>query len=381
MRLTKPLAAAAAAAVLLAGAGTALALHGYIPRQMGMEPLLAVSPPEGTAAGNAAALKDIIFRIQKKVVTIQSESGLGSGFLYNAKGDIITNAHVVAGSRTVRVTTSDARELTGEVIGIGTDTDIAVVRVPDLEGTEPLRLERSGRVEVGDAIMAVGSPLGLQNTVTPGIISGLGRTFSMKPYTYRNMVQISASIAPGNSGGPLIDQRTGMVLGINSAEMQDGEIGFSIPISDVLSAAEGWSQTPMKELPGVPGSATNALTGKKSITDYAGYLVSRFYESLSNGDYVYAYSLLGINWKKQDPYEDFRRGYLPTKNVVIKSLKVDKDGERSAVVKAVITAEEHGQDGKTSVRSFEVSYEVGYENDQLKLISGKGKELGTGDGE
>ncbi|WP_232312828.1 S1C family serine protease [Paenibacillus sp. P22] len=346
-----------------------------------MEPLLAVSPPEGTAAGNAAALKDIIFRIQKKVVTIQSESGLGSGFLYNAKGDIITNAHVVAGSRTVRVTTSDARELTGEVIGIGTDTDIAVVRVPDLEGTEPLRLERSGRVEVGDAIMAVGSPLGLQNTVTPGIISGLGRTFSMKPYTYRNMYQISAAIAPGNSGGPLIDQRTGMVLGINSAEMQDGEIGFSIPISDILSAAEGWSQTPMKELPGVPGSATNALTGKKSITDYAGYLVSRFYESLSNGDYVYAYSLLGINWKKQDPYEDFRRGYLPTKNVVIKSLKVDKDGERSAVVKAVITAEEHGQDGKTSVRSFEVSYEVGYENDQLKLISGKGKELGTADGE
>ncbi|CDN42115.1 hypothetical protein BN871_AV_00030 [Paenibacillus sp. P22] len=229
--------------------------------------------------------------------------------------------------------------------------------------------------------MAVGSPLGLQNTVTPGIISGLGRTFSMKPYTYRNMYQISAAIAPGNSGGPLIDQRTGMVLGINSAEMQDGEIGFSIPISDILSAAEGWSQTPMKELPGVPGSATNALTGKKSITDYAGYLVSRFYESLSNGDYVYAYSLLGINWKKQDPYEDFRRGYLPTKNVVIKSLKVDKDGERSAVVKAVITAEEHGQDGKTSVRSFEVSYEVGYENDQLKLISGKGKELGTADGE
>ncbi|QJC53670.1 trypsin-like serine protease [Paenibacillus albicereus] len=365
--------AALAVLLLLAGGAASVAIRLDLPRQAGAEPLLAVLPSGG--AGSAGALKEVIFNTQKKVFTIQSDSGLGSGFLYNDRGDLLTNAHVVTGSRTVRVIASDARELTGEVIGIGAELDVAVVRVPELAGSQPLKLERAGRVEVGDPVLAVGSPLGLQSTVTTGIVSGLGRSFAMKPYVYRNLYQISASIAPGNSGGPLVDQRTGAVLGMNSAEMQDGEIGFSIPIADVLGLAEGWSNRPMEELPGVKDDEAETAAGRKTITDYAGYLVSRFYESLSNGDYLYAYSLLGYSWKAQDPYEDFRKGYLPTKNVVIKSLNVTKNGERSATVKAVIEAEEHGQDGASSKRNFEVTYKVGYENDQLKLIDGKGREL------
>ncbi|MGN7456619.1 S1C family serine protease [Paenibacillus pasadenensis] len=365
--------AALSALLLLGGGAASLAIHLDLPRRAGAEPLLAVLPSGG--AGSASALKEVIFNTQKKVFTIQSDSGLGSGFLYNDRGDLLTNAHVVAGSRTVRVIASDARELVGEVIGIGSELDVAVVRVPELSGSQPLKLERAGRVEVGDPVLAVGSPLGLQSTVTTGIVSGLGRNFAMKPYVYRNLYQISASIAPGNSGGPLVDQRTGAVLGMNSAEMQDGEIGFSIPIADVLGLAEGWSNSSMEELPGVSDDEAGTAAGRKTITDYAGYLVSRFYESLSNGDYLYAYSLLGYSWKAQDPYEDFRKGYLPTKNVVIKSLNVTRNGERSATVKAVIEAEEHGQDGASSKRNFEVTYKVGYENDQLKLIDGKGKEL------
>ncbi|SDT02768.1 Trypsin-like peptidase domain-containing protein [Paenibacillaceae bacterium GAS479] len=375
MRWNEKLSAAAAAFLLLAGGAVALALHQYLPQRVGTEPLLAVTPPAGQGTDGASALKEIIFNTQKKVVTIQSDSGLGSGFLYNDKGDVLTNAHVVAGSRTVRVTTSDARELTGEVIGIGTDLDIAVVRVPELAGSQPLKLERGGRVEVGDPVIAVGSPLGLQSTVTTGIVSGLGRSFMMKPYTYRNLYQISAPIAPGNSGGPLVDQTTGAVLGMNSAEMQDGEIGFSIPIADLISIAEAWSRSPMTKLPGVTDHDESSAADKKTITSYAGYLVSRFYESLNNGDYVYAYSLIGYIWKQEDPYEEFRNGYLPTKNVVIKSLSVTKDSDRSATVTATIEAEEHAQNGETVKRNFEVVYKVGYENGQLKLIDGKGKEL------
>ncbi|OXM14042.1 S1C family serine protease [Paenibacillus herberti] len=375
MKWNEKLSAAAAALLLLAGGAVALALHQYLPQRVGAEPLLAVTPPAGQDTGGASALKEIIFNTQKKVVTISSDSGLGSGFLYNDKGDVLTNAHVVAGSRTVRVTTSDARELTGEVIGIGTDLDIAVVRVPELAGSQPLKLERGGRVEVGDPVIAVGSPLGLQSTVTTGIVSGLGRSFMMKPYTYRNLYQISAPIAPGNSGGPLIDQTTGAVLGMNSAEMQDGEIGFSIPIADLISIAEAWSRSPMTKLPGVTNHDESSAADKKTITNYAGYLVSRFYESLNNGDYVYAYSLIGYIWKQVDPYEEFRKGYLPTKNVVIKSLSVSKDSDRSATVTATIEAEEHAQNGETVKRNFEVVYKVGYENGQLKLIDGNGKEL------
>ncbi|MCM3748446.1 S1C family serine protease [Paenibacillus pasadenensis] len=375
MKWNEKLSIAAAICLLAAGGAAALTLHHYIPQRAGAEPLLAVSPDPGDGAGTAGALKEIIFNTQKKVVTIKSDSGLGSGFLYNDLGDVMTNAHVVAGSRKVKVTTSDARELSGEVIGISTDVDVAVVRVPELAGVQPLKMERGGRVEVGDPIIAVGSPLGLQSTVTTGIVSGLDRRFQMKPYNYSNMIQISASIAPGNSGGPLVDQRTGAVLGMNSAKMQDGEIGFSIPISDLLLLTEQWSRNPMEELPGVAEHGNSATEDKQTITDYAGYLVSRFYESLSNGDYVYAYSLIGYVWKQQDPYEEFRKGYLPTKNVVIKSLNVTKESERSASVKAVIEAEEHAQGGETVQRNFEVVYKVGYENGELKLIDGRGKEL------
>lgn len=325
-------------------------------------------------AGAPKSLKDIIYATQKLVVMIETEDGTqGSGFVYNDKGDLITNAHVVAGASKVTVKTADAKELEGDVIGISTETDVAVVRVPGLAGVEPLAMVRNEKAEIGDEVIAIGSPLGFQNTVTTGMVSGLGRSFEIKPYTYKDLYQISAPIAPGNSGGPLVDKKTGEVLGINSAGIEQSSIGFSIPIVNVLDMAEAWSEHPMKTLPEWQQEEEDgAVKQDASITEYAEYLVTHFYDSLNNADYVYAYSLLGGNWKLGTSYEVFRQGYMMTRNVVIDNIHVTKESDDEAIVTAIISVDER-LDGEYRLSKYQVTYDVGYENDQLKLISGKGK--------
>ncbi|WP_138755820.1 S1C family serine protease [Paenibacillus sinopodophylli] len=363
--------AIASTLVVCGGMAAALAVHVEVPSQLTGKPLLALAEEQ-----KSKTLKDIIFETQKLVVMIETEQGSqGSGFLYNLEGDLITNAHVVAGSRGVKIKMADARELTGEVIGISSETDIAVVRVPALSGTEPLQLLRQEKAEVGDEVLAVGSPLGFQNTVTTGIISGLGRSFEIEPYLYSDLYQISAPIAPGNSGGPLVNQKTGEVLGINSAGYEQGSIGFSIPIANVIELAESWSKEPMAELPELEvADETVNMESESKVEEFAGYLVTHFYDSLNNADYVYAYSLLGGNWKSGTSYEKFREGYLGTLNVVIDDMHVKESREDKATVIAVISVDER-VNGKYVLSKYQVTYEVGYENDQLKLVSGKGKAI------
>lgn len=355
--------------ILLGGAAAAYAVNEQVPKQLRGIPLIAVGDVK-------KSLKDIIFETQKLVVMIETDTGsLGSGFLYNLEGDLITNAHVVEGVRHVRVKTADARDLEGEVIGISTETDVAVVRVKELAGVEPLSMVRYERAEVGDDVMAVGSPLGFQNTVTTGIISGVGRSFQIAPYTYKDLYQISAPIAKGNSGGPLVDLKTGSVLGINSAGMEDGGIGFSIPISNVLSMVEGWSSNPMEKLPNLSvAESSEDEQVATSLDQMAGYLVTHFYDSLNNRDYVYAYSLLGGNWKEGTSYVKFREGYLTTRNVVIDDMHVSTPDDDEAVVTAILSVDER-KNGENVLSKYQVTYRVGYENDQLKLLSGKGKTI------
>lgn len=352
--------------ILCAGVAAALFVRTEAANQLTGAPLLAV-------AQQAKSLKDVIFETQKLVVMIETDhSSQGSGFLYNREGDLITNAHVVAGVSKVKVKTADARELTGEVIGISTDTDIAVVRVPELAGMEPLPLARNSKAEVGDDVLAVGSPLGLQNTVTTGIISGVGRSFRIKSYSYNDLYQISASIAPGNSGGPLVDQKTGAVLGINSAGLEEGTIGFSIPIANVITMAEKWSKEPMTMLPNLSlAEHSSGNFEEASLEELAEYLVTHFYDSLNNMDYVYAYSLLGGTWKEGTSYDKFRTGYRNTRNVVIDDIKVTNIIADEATVSAVISVDERS-DGEFVLSKYQVTYKVGYENDQLKLLTGKG---------
>ncbi len=369
----------ASVVIIAAGIGSFSYINRTVPTQLPNKPLLASTTAQTASQTNTgtSTLKDVIFNTQKKVVMIELEDGsLGSGFLYNDQGDVITNAHVVAGALNVKVKTADARTLTGKVIGLGTDTDIAVVRVPELVGTEPLKLAQKGSADVGDNVLALGSPLGLQNTITTGIISGVGRDFTIDPYVYTNLYQISAPIAPGNSGGPLIHADTGEVLGINSAMASESNtIGFSIPVAEIQKTVQNWSKTPMKDVPTTSASSENVDDEMPSVQDEAQYIVSYFYESLSMQDYVTAYSLLGSRWQSNLSYADFRQGYINTGAVSIDSIIATKDGEQVKVT-VEITAEER-KDSGTVYSSYKLHYILAYENDILKILSGEGKKVSS----
>ncbi|MEK4109456.1 serine protease Do [Paenibacillus sp. DS2363] len=369
------------AIIIGAGAGGVFWIHQHSADQLQDGPRLAVVAAKETE--NAAATtaskqpvkktrKQIIEESQKKVVTIESSSGLGSGFLYNDQGDVVTNAHVVEGANEVTIRTLNHEEYKGTVIGIGNETDVAVVRVPDLKKVKPLIIAKS-KAETGDEILALGSPLGLENTVTTGIISGLGRSFEIAPYIYSNLYQISAPITHGNSGGPLISAETGEVIGINSAVVeQEGGIGFSIPMTSVLKQVQAWSKNPsgttsVRTVGDTHlGSATKTLQAEGIVTD--------FYTSLNLSDYVTAYALLGSEWQSATTYAKFREGYLNTSEVTISEVSSVNKGDDEMEVKAMITANER-KDGEYIISQYRVEYQLGYENGQLKILHGKGKKV------
>ncbi len=166
----------------------------------------------------------------------QLTRGLGTGFVIDKNGIILTNNHVVEGARAVQVKLSDQREFPAKVVGADSVTDIAVVRI-DAKDVRPLPLGDSDATEVGDWAVAIGNPYGLSHTVRAGIISAKGRTnqdVPLDPAGYYDFLQTDASINPGNSGGPLLNLR-GEVVGINSAVRGGGAqgIGFAIPINMV----------------------------------------------------------------------------------------------------------------------------------------------------
>ena len=173
--------------------------------------------------------------ILPSVVFIQTESGLGSGVIYNSDGLIITAAHVVEGSDTVRVRFADGDQATGTVLGSATDVDIAVIEVD--RNSLPAATFATEKPRVGQMAIAVGSPWGLESTVTAGIISAVDQS-NCSFGSCASMVQTDAAINPGNSGGALVD-RTGQVVGINvsifsESGANDG-VGFAVP-SDIAIA-------------------------------------------------------------------------------------------------------------------------------------------------
>lgn len=162
----------------------------------------------------------------------QRQRSLGSGFIIDADGSILTNNHVVENAQKIVVKLSDEREFEAKLVGADAKTDIAVVKI-DARGTLPTALlGDSDRLEVGEWVMAIGNPFGLDSTVTSGIVSAKGRHIGAGPYD--DFIQTDASINPGNSGGPLLNLR-GEVVGINSAIFSrtgtNIGIGFAIPIN------------------------------------------------------------------------------------------------------------------------------------------------------
>lgn len=167
------------------------------------------------------------------------ERGTGSGFILSGDGRILTNAHVVAGTDLVEVTLKDGRSFEGKVVGADPVTDVAVIKI-EANGLPTARLGRSETLIPGQWAIAIGNPLGLDNTVTAGIISATGRSsFQVGvPDKRVSFIQTDAAINPGNSGGPLLNDQ-GEVIGVNTAIRADAQgLGFAIPIETAQRVAE-----------------------------------------------------------------------------------------------------------------------------------------------
>ncbi|MBU0637454.1 MAG: trypsin-like peptidase domain-containing protein [Planctomycetes bacterium] len=159
---------------------------------------------------------------------------IGSGVIVHESGHLVTNAHVVSQASDVHVTFADQRTLAAEIIAVDPEHDLAVLKV-DADGPLPyVRLGRSDDLMVGETVVAIGNPLGLQHTVTAGIVSALNRELHFsRDTTYRGLIQTDASINPGNSGGPLLNVNADLI-GINTAIRGDAQnIGFAIPVDEL----------------------------------------------------------------------------------------------------------------------------------------------------
>jgi putative serine protease PepD len=178
------------------------------------------------AGGLQAKFTRIVQIVSPQVVEIRTSTGLGSGIVYDTGGDIVTNAHVVAGARKVAIRLPDGSTHPGTVVGASTGNDLAVVRLTGM-ATHPATFADSSKLQVGDLVLAMGNPLGLASSVSQGIVSSTGRSVSEgNGVTLNSVIQTSAAINPGNSGGALVNL-SGQVVGIPTLAAIDPDMGNS----------------------------------------------------------------------------------------------------------------------------------------------------------
>jgi serine protease Do len=206
------------------------------------------------------------------------ERSLGSGFIIDTEGFIVTNNHVVENADQIKVKLFDDKEYDAKIVGSDPNTDLALIKISSPVSLKPLPLGDSDELKVGSWVAAIGSPFGLEQTVTAGIVSAKGRTIGSGPYD--DFIQTDASINPGNSGGPLLDLN-GRVVGINTAIIAQGQgIGFAIPINmakGVLAqlkesgeVTRGWLGVGIQEM-------TPEMAEYYNVKDQKGVLVTQAY--------------------------------------------------------------------------------------------------------
>jgi len=239
-----PLVVIALVVGMLSGSFSAVAITNLL--RQDATSALSSSTSGGTTVSNVrldqtSAITDAVKKVSPAVVTIQVRSGQGSagsgsGFIFNSNGWILTNRHVVERASQIQVVLADSRTFTGTVYGIDTLTDLAIVKV-DATGLPTAPLGTSADLQQGQLAIAIGNPLGnFENTVTTGVISGLGRQITAGDVSQtsseqlNNLIQTDAAINPGNSGGPLLNS-AGEVIGVNTAVASSAQgIGFAIPV-------------------------------------------------------------------------------------------------------------------------------------------------------
>jgi len=236
---------AAVAALAIAG-GSAVA-GGFV--ALDLQPAAAQTIATATSTGSSSttaettSLASVAATVLPSVVSIQTESAVGSGVIITADGSILTNNHVVATAQgnTVQVTFNSGKTATATIVGTDPTHDLAVIKVSGVSGLTPITFADSSTVKVGDTVLAVGSPLGLDGSVTSGIVSALNRTIEVgenarNTTSLTGAIQTDAAINPGNSGGALVNSN-GQLIGVNTAIAsasstgESGSIGVGFAIS------------------------------------------------------------------------------------------------------------------------------------------------------
>jgi len=227
-------------------------LYGILPFRSTVE-MRAVTPSQGNLGADERSTIDVFKSVSPSVVFITNKrlqrsffslgvtevpQGAGSGFLWDDRGHIVTNFHVIYEAHGIEVALQDGRRFSADIVGADPDHDLAVLRVPvGRFKIKPTMIGSSKNLEVGQKVLAIGNPFGLDSTLTTGIISALGRTIqSMTKRYIHNVIQTDAAINPGNSGGPLLDS-FGRVIGVNTSIVSpsgsSAGIGFAVPVDTV----------------------------------------------------------------------------------------------------------------------------------------------------
>ena len=316
-------------------------------------------------------------RPREKKRRFRAESS-GSGFVISEDGYIVTNNHVVEGAEKIIVLFDDGKELTAEIVGLDPKTDLALLKVSGDKTLPAAPLGNSDELRVGDWVMAIGNPFGLDHSVTVGILSARGRNINAGPYD--DFLQTDASINPGNSGGPLIDM-SGRVIGINTAINAAGQgIGFAIPINMVKellpqlrvsgSVTRGWLGVQIQRV-------TPALAESFGLDNAEGALISQVFEDspaekakLERGDVI-----IEFNGTKIDNYDDLPRRVASTPPGTKADVVVVRKGKRKKLTTVLekmdqgeeITLTSHER--HTSDWGFEVSNLTPQIAEQLGLSS------------
>ena len=270
-------------ALLSAGVGGGVATLVHPEHGGGTSSILGANPSQPAASLPVGSVEQVAAKVVPSVVKLETEMGRqseeGSGIVLSADGLILTNNHMVAGAKDpgpgvqTKITFADGTTTSYEVIGTDPSSDIAVVKADNVSGLTPITLGSSGNLRVGQDVVAIGSPLGLEGTVTTGIVSALNRPVAaggdaQNQNTVLDAIQTDAAINPGNSGGALVDMN-GDLVGVNSAiatlggdpsESQSGSIGlgFAIPVDQAKRIADELIQN---------GTASHASLGVQVVSD------------------------------------------------------------------------------------------------------------------
>jgi serine protease Do len=262
------------------------------------------------------------------------QQSLGSGFVIDRRGYIVTNHHVIENADKIRVKLSNGQEFDAKVIGGDPNTDLALIKIKASDELVPIKTGDSDSIAVGSWVVAIGSPFGLEQTVTAGIVSAKGRVIGAGPYD--DFIQTDASINPGNSGGPLLNMQ-GEVVGINTAIIAQGQgIGFAIPINlaqgivkqlkENGEVTRGWLGVSIQNL-------TPELKAYYNAKDRKGVLVTEAYEGdpADNAGIKARDIITGVNGKRISTARDLSKTIAASPVGKEISISVIRDGKEKTI--------------------------------------------------